>query len=63
MTGIRWDYDADAAVAGVIAPADGLPPRALRIDPAAVPAAAGVPAAVALADAIWAEIGAAHGIA
>jgi len=62
VTGIRWDYEAGANIAaGVIAPADGLPPRALRVDPAALPAAGGVSASVALADALWADICAAHG--
>lgn len=57
MTGIRWEYDS-ALVEGFISPADGLPPRPLRVDPAALPPSSSP--AVALADALWAEINAAH---
>jgi hypothetical protein len=57
VTGIRWNYESDA-VEGFISPADGLPPRPLRIVPAALPASGS--AAVALADALWAEVSAAH---
>jgi len=57
VTGLKWDYES-ALVEGFISPADGLPPRALRIDPAALPPSAN--ASVALADALWAEITAAH---
>jgi hypothetical protein len=42
----------------VISPADGLPARALRVDPSTLPPT--TVAAVAMADALWREIGLAH---
>jgi hypothetical protein len=57
VTGIRWNYDA-AGIEGFVSPADGLPPRALRLDPHALPASSSP--AVALADKIWEEVALAH---
>ena len=58
VTGLKWDYDSPI-VEGFISPADGLPPRALRVDPSALPPSSNQ--AVALADALWNEISTAHG--
>ena len=57
LTGIRWDYTKEG-VCGYISPAGDLPPRLLRVDPGSLPH--GLPPAVALADALWAEVAEAH---
>jgi hypothetical protein len=57
VTGIRWDYDS-SIIEAFISPADGLPPRHMRIDPVSLPPSTSP--TVALADAMWDEINAAH---
>ena len=53
LTGIKWDYTKEGAC-GYISPPGDLPPRLLHVEPAKLPSA------VALADALWAEVAEAH---